>query len=70
MRGSPPQIDLDTLGKKLPKLGLGKYPLERKVFLNVNTLHYETLPLKEGPPGKGVLTHGKLKPLDIILPLS
>jgi hypothetical protein len=53
-----------------PKLGLGKNPLEPKVLINGKLPQFENLSLKGVLLGKGVSTHGKLEPPNILLPLA
>jgi hypothetical protein len=68
--GFPPGISVDPIGKTFPKSLRRKNPPRPKVLIKGNPPHYEMLPRRDIPLGKGVLTHGNLKPLDILLPPS
>jgi len=63
LRGFPPRVCVDPNGNIFSKLVPGNNPPGPEVLIKGNLPHCEKL-----PPRKGVLTHGKLNPLDILLP--
>jgi hypothetical protein len=49
------------------KLAIGKNPPGIEVLIKGKPPHYENFPPRDMHLGKGVLTHGNLKPIDILL---
>jgi hypothetical protein len=68
-RGLPLGKDIEYIGKMFPKLLLGNNPPKPKVLIKINPPHYENLSQRDVSLGKGVLTRGKLKHANILLPL-
>jgi hypothetical protein len=66
----PPWIYVDPPEKTFTKLGRGKNPLKPEVLIKGNLPQFEKLLQRGLPPWEGVLTHGKIKPPDILFPPS
>ena len=64
----PPRVNVDPLEKTFPKLVPGKKSLGLDILTKGKPSHGEKFPPRDALLWKGVLTHGKLKPLDVLLP--